>query len=824
MQSMRRLLPFFCAITFIYTTALAQPAFNSGGPKTITGKIVEKDEKTPVEFAAVAILKTEADEIISASLSDMEGRFLIEVPGKAERVKLEVTFVGYRTLANIIDLGKQERIYDLGNIILEQDQQMLEEVLVTAEQATMNLYVDRKVYNVEKDISAKGGTGEDIVKNIPGVELDAEGSVQIRNAGAQIFIDGRPTQLELDKIPADQIESIEVITNPSAKFDASSAGGIINIRLKKNRKKGYNGTASIGAGTTDRYNALINLNINKGAFNTGFNYSFNNVGNNIHTFVDRQNFSNGNPADVFRQDNSLYNSRRFHNARWNIDYQLKEKELLSWSANFNNGAFGSQENQTFSIRDIQRDTLLFGDQYQDNEWAFQNYTTQLYYQKRFSKPGRELSSDINYNRSNRQGTSALNTNTFDKQGNIVPGVPRGQEVLNTGITDQLTYQLDYVSPQGKQGRFEAGLRAMYKWSQFDNIISREVQGQLEPDPLLSNAFEIRESVNAAYVNYVNATPWFNYQAGLRFEHSYYSGRILDSETTFFYEYPGSIDQLWKALFPALFLSKKYAEGREVQINFSRKIGRPGFWQLNPTVNINDPRNLRFGNPDLRPEFINLGEINHSITANKMSLLSTVYGRLTEDPITWVNFPFEGDEDILVTTAINGQRDFTYGLENIWKWYVSKRVDFTLSANTYMVNVSSNTPIGAFRNSGFTYDLKPNMVYRFPADFTFQISGNYRSPRILPQGRTQSYYFMDVSLAKKINKSWNANLIISDVFNTKLWGQIFETPFYFQEATRRREARYARITLSYSFGKGDKPKQRKRQGRQDEGRGSDDGDF
>lgn len=819
---MRLIIAFLGFLPSIYS--FAQTGMNSRN-NALIGIVVEKDNTTPVEFASVAVIKPESQEILASSMSNEEGEFILDLPVINQKVRLEVTFVGYKTFENVIDLRRVTLPYNLGKIVLEQDLQLLEEVEIVAEQATMNLYVDRKVYNVEKDISARGGTGEDIVKNIPGVELDAEGNPSIRNSSAQIMIDGRPTTLELDKIPADQIEAIEVITNPSAKFDASSSGGIINIRLKKNRKQGYFGTISTGIGTTDRYSTMVNLNANKGIFQAGFNYSFNQVGNNINTYVDRRTFLNGQLNDVFRQDNQFYNSRIFHNLRANLDIQISEKDLLSLSGNYNTGNFGSNEDQIFSLRSGTGNLIQQGEQMQDNIWKFNNYTTQLTYLRKLNKPGKELSFDINYNRSVRDADNSLRTLAFDQAGNIIPGFPLGQSVINNGLTDQVNLQMDYVSPGKNGSRLEAGLRVFYKWSDFENDITREFNQQIFKDSSLSNQFRIIEQIHAAYINYVGKTKWFNYQAGLRFEHTFYEGRILNNETSFSYRYPGNLDQIGRALFPAVYLSRKYNNTNELQLNFSRKIGRPSFWHLNPTININDPRNMRFGNPELRPEFINLAEINHSYTGSKISWLVSIYGRLTEDPITWINFPFDEDPEILVTTSVNGTLDFTYGIENIWKVFFSKKWDISLAANTYMVNVRSFTPLGEFRNTGYTYEIRPNIVYKLPWDMSIQCSGTYRSPRVLPQGQTQSYYFMDISIAKKFGKSWNLALVFSDVFDTKLWGQIFDTPLYFQDATRRREARYARATISYNFGKGERPKQpKRRQSNNDDRRGGEEGDF
>jgi hypothetical protein len=819
----------FFSIILTSTAVSQQPGQGGSAPiKTLSGTVIESQSKDPVEFATVTIVKPENDSIISAILSDEKGQFLIEVPGRFRNVRVEVTFVGFKSIENAVELNRTSNTTELGQILLEIDQQMLDEVLVTAEQSSMNLYVDRKVYNVDKDISTRGGSGEDVMKNIPGVDVDADGNVSVRNSGAQIFIDGRPTTIDLDKLPADQIEAVEVITNPSVKFDASSSGGIINIRLKKNKKTGYNGSASLGIGTTDRYSAMTTLNVNKGPINVSGNYSFNKVGNNIETYVKRNSFTNGETTELFNQDNAFYNSRVFHSGRVTLDYQASARDLLSIGGNFSNGSFGSNELQEFQSTSPFGDVFYTGDQSQDNTFQFRNYTAQAYYSRRFEKPGRELTTDINYNKSSRDGINILSTRNFDALGNLIGDRAIRQNLSTLGDTDMITFQLDYVSPVGTKSRLETGVRIMYKASDFENIVGRfdGVNNIFVPDSILSNQFEILEQVNAAYVNYVSTWLGINYQVGVRFEHSFYEGQILGSENTFSYEYPSSGSNIFNALFPALYLSKKYKENSEWQFNVSRKVGRPGFWHISPRVNINDPRNIRLGNPDLRPEFINLAEINHNIQFRKLSWLSTVYGRLTQDPLTQVIFPFEGDSTILVSTTINGEIDFSYGWENIWKYSPTRNIDLTLSVNAYMINVRSSTPQGVFENSGFTYNIKPMLNYRLPQDFAIQISGSYQAPRIIPQGQTIPFYFLDISVNKKIGKAWNLNLVFSDVFNTKFWGQEFDTPFYFQESIRRREARYARLTATYTFGKTDLPRFRKRPGRDQNGRGGmdDGGDF
>ncbi len=794
---------------------------------SISGRLIESASKEPVEYASITLLDDDSEEIITGGLSQEDGRFNLQITPVTSQVILRVTYLGFRSIENIIDISRADSEYDLGTIVMSADEKMLDEIVVTAEQATMNLYVDRKVFNVEKDISTRGGTGEDVMRNIPGLELDAEGSVQMRNTSATIFVDGRPTVLELQEIPADQIESVEVITNPSAKFDASSAGGIINIIMKKNRKAGYNGRVSAGVGTTDRYNAMASLNIRKKPFNLSLNYNLMNAGNNINTYVDRTTFSNGEITEFFNQDNDSYTLFNMQSFRAVLDYNITENDIISLTSNISAGNWGSIQEQVFSSVSGNGMLNFFGNQAQDNIFGWRNYSTQLFYEKKFDNKGQVLTADVTYNRSNRDGLTELETNNFDRDGNLLPNNPVLQNVETVSGSNQFTAQVDYVKPLGNGSRFEAGARSFYQRSDFTNLISRfsYESEKFEFDSILTNDFDIIESINAAYVNYVGKIGSLSYQAGVRFEHSFYQGKILGQEEPFSYEYPSAEDGLLTALFPSIFLSRKINDKHEFQFNISRKIGRPRWWQLAPRVNINDPRNIRLGNPELKPEFINLTELNYSYQSNSFSIVSSVYGRITQDPITWVAFPFEGDEDVLVRMAINGELDYNFGVENIIKWSPTSQLDLTLNINTYYIRVNSNTPIGDFINAGYTYDVKPMITYRLPWDLSIQLNGAYFAPRILPQGETIPYYYADVSLNKRIGKKWTLNLILSDAFDSNIRGQVFQSMFFAQEATRRRQARFLRLTASYMFGKTDPSWMRNQRRKSGDNRGGEmDMDF
>jgi outer membrane receptor protein involved in Fe transport len=322
---------------------------------------------------------------------------------------------------------------------------------------------------------------------------------------------------------------------------------------------------------------------------------------------------------------------------------------------------------------------------------------------------------------------------------------------------------------------------------------------------MSNRYVIDDMINAAYVNYSDKAIWnVNYQAGLRFEQSYYKGNITDKQQSFSYNYPSSGDDLLKSLFPAVYFSKKFSGNRELQLNFSRKIQRPHFFQLMPVVMFADRLNYRIGNPQLKPEFRNIGELNFNKTFTKGSFLASLYSRYEEQPITDVAFPSLEDPAVLVNTTINGSNNFRYGSEATFKYTVIKNFDVTLNANAfyiYMRGIILPTE-PEVKAEGLAFNTKAILSYKLPEQITLQANGNYESPRILLLGATLPVYSVDFSVNKMFGTKWTLNLTLSDAFNTRRMGAHYETPYYIQDLSRRRETRYLRFSVSYMFGKMD----------------------
>lgn len=776
----------------------------------VYGKVLDANTGKPVEYASVQVLWFSKDSLLGGSLVKENGDFAVDGLPSFGQVRVKVKFIGYKDYLQKVFIVPPDKVdQDLGDIKLAVDDKLLKEVDVVAEKSAVVLSIDKRTYNVEKDLSVKGGTGVDVMKNIPGLTVDADGNVQLRNQSPTIFVDGRPTTLTLQQIPADQIDRVEIITNPSVKYDASATGGILNVVMKRNTKPGYNGMVMAYVGTGDRYGGMANINVKQGKWNTSLMYSYNQGINSTKGYTRRTQLDSGVTTGHFNQENNARMMNVFNFGRLGIDYNIDNRNTISLNGMVMGGEFKTTDNQSYKADYTQpRAIAIFGDQVNNQKAAFQNYNGQLLYKKTFPKVGKELTMDANYNYTTSKNGYLFTTSTHTDPDTIdIPNTY--QKNKGTTTANQYVFQMDYVDPISDTRKFEAGIKAYYKNSISANETSRATgdENSYQKDTIMSNRYMIDDMVNAAYVNYNDKLFWgIGYQAGLRFEQSYYAGHITDKNQKFSYNYPTTSADILKSLFPGIYFSKKLKGNSELQLNFSRKINRPNFFQLMPFVMFADKQNYRIGNPQLKPEFKNISELNYNKILSKGSYLASGYFRYEEQPITDVAYP---DPDptktnVLVNTTINGNNAIRYGLENTFKWTFFKKLDWTINANAYYIymkgKVVQTEP--EVKAEGYAWNAKTTISYKFPKNFTLQVNGNYESPKILLLGVANEIYSMDISLNKMIGTKWIFNATLSDVFNSRRMGTHFETPYYVQDLSRRRESRYVRLTVTYLFGKMD----------------------
>ena len=790
------------------------------------GKLVDPKTNKGVEAASVQLFITKNDSLVSGMLTKPNGDFSFLNPPAAESFTVVISAIGYEPLKQIVKLiaantnttVKIEK--DLGNIVLTPAIKQLENVTVTANRPALEMGIDRKTFNVSKSLTATGGTAIDVMKNIPSVSVDIDGNVKLRNASPQIFVDGRPSILTLDQIPADNIEKVELITNPSAKYDAATSGGIINVVLKKNKRNGLNGIVTVSGGSPSVANGNLNVNLRQGKLNLFIIGSYNQGGGKNKGETKRENKSNGVTQDYFNQVSNNERVRRFRSLRFGADFFMDNRNTISVIQDLGAGRFTNNETQNQEYLNSNKQLQYTGERFSDGRFGFNRNSTRLNYKHSFPEAGRELTADLTYNYGNRSDNSNILNNYMFPDGSIYKP---STQVRNSGNShnNQFTFQADYVYPKGEDTKFETGLRAYQnKFSSYYNAYA--VTGNAETKLPLSNNYDYTENIHAIYGTYSKKYGGFSYQVGLRAEYAKFSGRLVDSAYKFGYEYPANIKNVWNSLFPSLFLTQKINDKDQIQFNFSRRIRRPDFWQLNPFIDISDPANLRQGNPQLKPEFINSFEINYSKTYASGNFLGVLYlannpADITQysDTITAEQYSHLAnagvDPNAIVNTFINGSVTNRWGTELTLQQKIGSNFDITPTANFQYRTVKASVDGLNLSNDGFNWDGKLIVNYKivtkkYPVfnNLSFQLSGEYESPEVIPQGKTKSEFGSDFAMRKDFLKNNKATITfgINDIFNTQRWGNIYDTPSFYQDSYRRWSVRTFRVSFSYKFGKAD----------------------
>lgn len=818
---------------------VAQPVLPTANAVNLYGKILHATSQKIVEAASVQLFQLKADSIsglqkytlVGISLTDKKGEFDFPKLNLKASYKIEISAVGYEIYNSDIQFvnNNDPLLQDLGNIKLIPKKGALENVTVQATKPLIEMYLDRKVYNVEKDISASGGTGLDVLRNIPSLNVGIDGNILLRNAAPQIFVDGRPSALTPDQIPSDQIASVEIISNPSAKYDASGGGaGILNIILKKNRKSGYNGNLRAGIDRRGMPSLGGDFNIKKNKINLFSSLQMFKRKSITDVETDRiDEFNNGKVYTV--QTNRPTNTGRMMFGRAGIDYFMTNRSTLSVEGNFFRGQFFLKD-EVNSKRDSLIPSLRSLEYFSRSlavDATYKNTGTSMAFKHIFPKAGRELTADVNFNQSKNLNTSLYNTRFFDANYNPKPLV--GNEIATGGNNTRFyTLQTDYLTPMGNNQKLETGIRITGRnydsWN--DNFRKNLNTGEYALIPGTQVYYDFKDIVSAAYVTYSQQLKKLSYQLGLRAENSNYEGEMKNTGERFANNFPIS-------LFPSLYLSYKLGPKQDLQLNYSRKINRPGFFQLLPFVDFSDSLNLSSGNPALLPEFTNLAELNYSYQFKPgHSFMATLYAKNTEQLIT--RFQFKGPntdiskpDSLLYNTFANADRSYTIGLELIGRNKLKPWWEITSNLNFFDVTLINGNLPNAPNNQMFSWFGKLINNFKLPRNYSIQLSGDYQSKTILPvnsgrtaasnmyagmvgntqnlaQGFIKPIYGVDVSVKKDFWKDNKASLTLqfSDVLGSRA-NQVFATNnFFTQNNYRLRDPYMVRLNFNYRFGKFD----------------------
>ncbi len=821
------------------------------------GKVVESKTGKPIEYASVQLLQNKMDTVtkkrkevaVSGMITRANGEFSLENVPAMGQSKLQITIVGFKSFEQTVSFDLKPGVdmmsaldKDLGNVKVEFEEKLLDNVTVTAESNPgLRLGIDRKVFNVDKNIVSAGGTAVDVMKNVPSVSVDIDGNVTMRNNAPQIFVDGRPTTMSLDQIPADAIESVEIITNPSAKFDASGGtSGILNVVLKKNKKVGYNGSLRTNVDSRGRIGLGGDINVRQEKVNFFVSGNFNQRKSISKGTTDRLTYGNPDDIHLLQTDKSTMLGN-FGFGRAGMDYFIDNRNTISISGNFAKGGF-----KPSTLSSMQTDLLgspvtsSLAERLSNSKNNFRNTGTMLSYKRNFPKSGQELTADMTYNTSRNNNTNLIKTDSLDySTKNIVKSSSQRQD--GKGSNENFTFQTDYTNPINDKSKIEFGGRvSIRKQDNKNDFFSFNGGASVRIDSLSVN-YNSTDKVYAAYATYSRQAKSFGYQLGLRAESSNYEGRLPDKGQVFNVDFPVS-------LFPSIFLTNKMKNDQELQLNYSRKINRPNFFQLYPFTDYSDSLNISRGNPNLKPEFTNSVELSYQKTfkKNKDSFLGSIYYKNTNDLITRFQIQETIPDTILINTYINAASSYVTGLEMTLKTKMTKWWDMTTNLNLFTSKINTGIAGQPEQEQFASWFTKLNNQFKLFKNFSMQVSGEYQSKTILPpggsgnsggggrggmfggggggfgqssssQGYVRANYFVDAGFRYEFlkNKQASLSLNINDIFRTRRSDVHSESLFFTQDVFRRRDPQVLRLNFNWRFGKFDpslfKRKNNKNQG-------------
>lgn len=784
----------------LITFQLISPAFSlfaqtgSAAALTLTGKLNDANTALPLGYATVTLFSAADSSAVTGALTDERGAFTLNAPAGAYYARLE--YLGYKPhYVPGIQLSADKSPLRLATIALQQSSTTLEEVVVQAEKSSMQLTLDKKVFNVGKDLGNAGGTASDILSNIPSIQVGSDGAVSLRGSeNVRILIDGKPSGLlsfkgaeGLQQLQGSMIEKVEIITNPSARYEAEGMGGIINIVLKKERTQGLNGSFDVTLGYPQNYGVGINLNYRTKKLNFFANYSpsYRNTPNSSSY---TQSVFNGDTTFLTKQTSNNRQKAWNNNLRLGADYFFSPKNTLTTSFSYNHS-------QSRRLADLEYRDFLFSEnnptgitaRTQDETETEPNLEYALNYKRTFSRQGHELTAELRYLDNWENSDQLFTEKYYLPDGSNTGKVDLLQQSLNYETEKQYLLQLDYVQPFGKDGKFEAGLRSTFRDMTNDYVVQENIDNVWYPLAGLDNNFLYNEDIHAAYVILGNKYKKFSYQFGLRAENSAVTTTLLETNEV--------NDRNYTNLFPSTHFTYELPGQNAVQISFSRRIRRPRYNDLSPFFTYTDSRNYWSGNPDLEPEYTNSFELGHVKYFDNASLSSSLYYRHTDGKVERIR-----RVDALGNSATrpeNLSTEDAFGAEftaiySPWKWW---KLDGNV--NFFRSIIDDGVDGEVYESDTYTWFSRLTNRFTLWKKTDLQLRGNYEAPRLTPQGERKAIAFLDLGISRDVfGDNGTLTLNLSDVFNSRRWRNITEGDNFYSEGNFQRRPRQINLSLNY----------------------------
>jgi len=844
---------FIVAITVSMTAQRPGGHGGKGGkemPKIakIYGTVYDSVSQKPLEFATVSVFRMRDSAMVGGMITDSKGKFQIDkLPVGRHRVT--ISYMGYGTLTiKGVKLPFSEPSADLGKVYIAPTQATLNIAEVSADKAVFQMGLDKKVFNVDKTNLGDSENATEILRSTPTVEVDFEGAVKIRGSAVQVYINGRPTGLTgdsqaeiLDQLPANTVKSIELITNPSAKYDPEGGSGIINIVLKKNVLEGFTGSAKVSAGTSTwvpfrRYSGALSLNFKNNKINIFSNFSYNyserySRRNSLrHTFM---------PTDTSFLE-QFSNSKRIRNggmARVGMDYYFDDFNTLTIAARIRPSGGGSQGDVQYDYMDAEKNKTEISKRLSDGQQNRFSMTYNLIYSKVFKKKkkkkgeedktirrdnssdksgghkhwhgrgdgraaGRsgtmgdkqELVIDLQYSMNDDNNNSTYVEQFYQADWTEINATPDSQMTTTLNKMHQGVVRIDYTHPFGKQMKFEVGYKGNVRWigKDFKSETFDYTQMQMVNDTGLTNNFQYMQQVHALYATFGHKIGKFSYKLGIRGEYTLTNSRLVSpSDSTFVNNYP--------SIFPTAHVSYELPKNQQIQLGFSRRIDRPSTWRLNPFARYSDPRNLRYGNPFLLPQYTNAVELSYvNYWKGGNTFMLTGFYKYNTDLID--DFRVLRSDGVTERTPMNFNSSHHWGGELVTRFVPFKWWSISLTANVYQ-NIQDGSNVG----DEFTYNAiagsgSLNMNFTFKFGMRIGLSAYVHMPRVVAQGTSGAYSWNSISISQKVLKNKGTiSFRVQSPVNLPYVSRT-ETSSFTLDASHAWEGPVFNLSFSYRFGK------------------------
>jgi outer membrane receptor for ferrienterochelin and colicins len=799
-------LKFAISLLLLFVSVLSSAQERPQAKKVIiSGKIIEKATGTPLGYATVSLLKSATDVAVAGGLADENGDFKIEVNAGTYDIKFEfISFKSFELKAQNIEDSK-----NFGNIGLDLDAEMLDAVEIRAERSTVEIKLDKKVYNVGSDMIVKGGSVSDVLDNVPSVSVDVEGNVSLRgNENVRILIDGRPSggvniADVLKLLPADSVDKVEVITNPSARYDAEGGGGILNIVLKKGKNQGINGTVTVSTGDPANHGFTGTVNYKTENFNlfTSQGYSYRKGPGN---FLNNTEYLDPETQEVTGYLDERRNNERLnksYNGNFGFDWYLDKSTTWTNTFGYRRSTGGNPDNVFQYAYDANRNLQSVTNRFNSEDNKDTNIDFSSNFIKKFKKEGHQLTVDFLVSQSKDDENSGISSITNGADGNTT--ATGNQRTANLQNQDRTMIQADYVLPIGEKSQFEAGYRGNFSQLLTDYSVENLQGGLWVNDSLYTNTLEYKEQVNALYTSYGSKINKFSYLLGLRWEDTNIDINQFTSNNF--------NNKKYNNFFPSAFVAYEFGESSSASLSYSRRISRPRSRSINPFSSLSSNINLFRGNPDLDASFTDSFDLGFLKKWDKLTFNTSMYFNRTNDAVQYVRntetLTINNVETaVLVTSPVNIGVEDRFGFEftlsyTPYKWW-KLNSNFNLFRNqtkgsySYL-DLNNDLQLIDFSNTAYSWFARINSRINLPLGIDWQTNATYNAPQTNAQGRSKGILAANLAFSKDVLKDKaTIALNVNDVFNSRK--RIMETNLPTQNAYSEMQWRERQITLAFTY--------------------------